>query len=246
MDRGAELLACRKSNLADVAHGADLVLIGVSDASIGDVSAELAKDVNPSAIYAHFAGSMGEEPLTRLAAAGARVAALHPVQACPSIEAGVARLPGSAWGVTCSEELRAWATHLIRDAMGGAPVLVDEADRPLWHAAAVTTSNGIAAVMAVGEAILSSLGIDPLTVLGPLARGTLDNAESVSAGATLTGPIVRGDKDAIARHLSALRNRPELADGYRAVASAIVAGALASGRVKPEEMAPIVAILERS
>jgi predicted short-subunit dehydrogenase-like oxidoreductase (DUF2520 family) len=53
-------------------------------------------------------------------------------------------------------------------------------------------------------------------VIGPLARASLEN--SLQRGqAALTGPVARGDADAVAGHLRALAEvDPQLAQAYRA------------------------------
>lgn len=214
---------------------ADLVLLGVPDAAISEVADEIAPHVQPGAFVCHFAGSFGPEPLKGVIERGASGCAIHPVQACPSIEAAVARLPGSAWGVTCSDpggDDR--MIELIDLDLHGFPVVLPAELRPIWHAAAVMTSNGIAALMAVGEALLAEVGVDdPARVLGPLAAGTVQNARDGGGGAaTLTGPAVRGEREVLRRHLAALAQRAgSHGERYRAVASLIVRVALDAGRI---------------
>jgi predicted short-subunit dehydrogenase-like oxidoreductase (DUF2520 family) len=104
----------------------------------------------------------------------------------------------------------------------------------MWHAAAVVTSNGTAALLAAGEDILRAIGVvDAETVLGPLALGTMKNAiEGGGGGATLTGPVVRGDVDTVLLHIAALRDRdPELAQTYVTISAAILEAAVRSGRI---------------
>jgi predicted short-subunit dehydrogenase-like oxidoreductase (DUF2520 family) len=212
---------------------ADLVLLGVGDAAIPAVAAALAERIR-TGLVVHFAGSLGVAPLGSLIAAGADAAALHPVQACPDFETAVERLPGSAWGVTCAEKLRVPVHGLIARDLRGLPVDVLEEHRPLWHAAAVISSNGIAALLAFGERTLESIGIEePERVLGPLAAGAVSNARARGGGAaTLTGPIVRRDSETIARHLRAFEAGPgHLAATYLGVTRLILDEAEASGRI---------------
>ena len=211
----------------------DLVLLGVPDRAIHEIAAQLAGTLRPGTIVCHFAGSLGIDALDRLPDGLGR-AALHPVQACPDPATAVERLPGSAWGVTCSEELRPWAFTLIERDLRGHPVAVAEESRPLWHAASVTTANGIAALLAAGEAMLSAAGIpDPIRVLGPLAAGAVANArEGGGGGATLTGPVVRGESDTVRAHLDVIaRIAPELEPAYRAVSRSIIDSARRARRI---------------
>ena len=211
---------------------ADLILIGASDVAIEEVARAIAPQVAPGTYVCHFAGSLGVEPLREVA--GARHLATHPVQACPDVDTAVRRLPGSAWGVTAAGEDVAWAESLVARDLEGTPVRVAERDRPIWHAASVTVSNGIAALLASGEAMLGSIGIsDAGPVLDPLASGTVANAREGGGGAaTLTGPVVRSESFVVERHLEELRRRdPSLADGYVSIAATIVRAAYTSGRL---------------
>ena len=213
---------------------ADLVLIGVTEGAIEEVARAVALNIAPGTVVVHFAGAFGLEPLRAAISNGARGAALHPVQAMPSVNHALVRLPGSAWGVTCPDDLREWSHSLIRNDLEGEPIDVREEDRALWHAASVTTSNGIAALLSAGERILASIGIaEPERVLGPLAAGTLANAmQGGGGGATLTGPAVRGETATLERHLEALQERaPELVQPYRLAVELVLDGAVASGRI---------------
>lgn len=230
--------------------GTDLVLVGVPDALIGEVAMSLASRSLEGTVVVHFAGSWGIGPLAPVVQAGGKAAALHPVQACPDIDTAIRRLPGCAWGVTCLDTVtHDLITTLITRDLQGSPVTVAEEDRAAWHAAAVTTSNGIAALMAAGEAILAAIGIDePHRVLGPISSGTVSNAVEGSGGAaTLTGPMVRGEDGTVRRHVQALAERaPNLLPLYRAAARLIAESAHASGRISTSDRDSIIEIVDET
>jgi predicted short-subunit dehydrogenase-like oxidoreductase (DUF2520 family) len=217
---------------------ADLILVGAPEPSLAEVIA----GISSAAPIVHFAGVVG---VGHLEAPGPLLA-LHPVQACPDIETAIARLPGCAWGVTCDPRARGWAHAFVRE-LDGLPVDVAEQDRAAWHAAAVATSNGIAALLATGEAILESLGIDdPERVLGPIAAATVANAREGGGGApTLTGPVVRGEVETVRRHIEALRAHPALLDSYLDIARVIVTSARRSGRIDDDALARLAEVLTR-
>jgi len=244
-ERAATRLGCGVISSLDDAPEADLYLLGVPDAAIEDVARSLAAVAAPGAMAVHFAGSLGIGPLEALAERGLGVAALHPVQACPDVGTAIERLPGSAWGITCSPGLTGRCEDFVR-AVAGLPVPVEEADRALWHAAAVMTSNGIAALLATGESILQTIGVaDPERVLGPLAAGAVATARAGGGGgATLTGPVVRGEVSTLRRHLEALdAQAPELVPAYRLVARTILAAAARAGRLPAEATGQIEAVV---
>lgn len=218
------------STLSDV----DVVLLGVPDTALATVSAQLPR---VGSVLVHFAGASGTSPL-QASGSGRVLCALHPVQACPDVETAVRRLPGSAWGVTCTPGAERWAGRLIEEDLQGIPFGVTEEDRLVWHAAAVTTSNGISALLAVGESLLETIGIErPEEVLGPIASGTVLNAlERGGGGVALTGPVVRKETDLIGRHVAEIAQRaPDLLPAYLQSLHMIVSGALAAGRIDRAE-----------
>ena len=227
------------------AHTADVVLLGVPDAALTEVATAVAPSLRPGAVVVHFAGAVGLTPLSPALASGASGCALHPVAACPDVVTALRRLPGSAWGVTCAQDLRAWAHGFVRGGLGGTPVDVAEDDRAAWHAAAVTTANGVTALLALAEAMLQAIGVaSPARVLGPLAAGAVDNAREAGAGATLTGPAVRGEAATVARHVRALESiDPLLADDYRVAARVVLSGARRTGRIDAATEDRITAVL---
>lgn len=212
--------------IADV----DVVLLGVPESALAEVVGDV-PDVG--SVLVHFAGASGTEPL-REAAGDRAVCALHPVQTCPDADTAIRRLPGSAWGLTCSSGAGPWARRLVESDLRGIAFDVAEEDRLIWHAAAVTTSNGISALMAAGESLLASIGIErPEQVLGPIATGTILNAIDGGGGAeTLTGPVVRKETDLIARHVSEIARRaPDLLSSYLQSLHMIVTCAVGARRI---------------
>ncbi len=248
-ETAAQRLATTVTEIGDIPE-VDLLLLGVGDAAIEDVATMITERVAAGTYVCHFAGSFGTEPLSSVIDRGGIACAIHPVQACPTIDAAIARLPGSAWGVTCSTpEGEKAMTSLIEDDLGGSAFVIDEKVRPLWHAAAVMTSNGIAALLATAEHLLASIGIDePEKVLGPLASGTVANAiEGGGGGKTLTGPIVRRDIETIARHLEYLAaHNEEHRSDYKMISSLIWLAATRSGRLDEAEADEVLDAITRS
>lgn len=247
--RASERLAAPIFDAAADLPAHDLVLIATPDGAISEVARAVSRRMEPGTVVVHFAGSLGIDVLHAVTEAGGLACALHPVQACPDVDTAITRLPGSAWGVTCSQGVEKWASNLIERDLQGVPVSVNELDRPLWHAASVTTSNGIAALLATGEAMLAAMGIEhPQRVLGPLAAGTVANAREGGGGAaTLTGPLVRGEVSTIARHLERLRNRaPHLSASYALAAHSILDAAHRAGRVDGPTVRRVTGLLESS
>jgi predicted short-subunit dehydrogenase-like oxidoreductase (DUF2520 family) len=227
---------------------AEVVLIGAGDGAIESIASRAASRLS-GRVVVHFAGALGVEPLRDALDAGGVGCALHPVQACPDVDTAISRLPGSAWGVTCSRpEAERWASDLITSDLDGDPRIVAEDHRPVWHAASVITSNGIAALLSSSEALLGEIGVaTPVDVVGPLAAGTVANArQGGGGGQTLTGPVVRGEVATIRRHLQEIAQRaPSMLDAYVAVTRLILAAAIRSGRLPPDTATQIETVLQQ-
>lgn len=226
----------------------DVVLIGAPEKAIAGLAASLSRHLDPGTTVVHFAGSLGLAPLAAVIQASGHGCALHPVQACPDVDTARRRLPGSAWGLTCSPGAKRWASWLVESELKGRAVPVDEHARRIWHAAAVTTSNGIAALLAAGESMLSAIDVQhPQVVLGPLAEGTVNNAAENGGARSLTGPVVRGETATIEGHVAALRrSSPELAGVYIDIVDLILSQAARAGRVDPRTERAMRSSLKRS
>jgi predicted short-subunit dehydrogenase-like oxidoreductase (DUF2520 family) len=224
----------------------DVVLIATPDEAIAEVAARLAPRIGAGTTVCHFAGSLGLGPLRVALARGAEACALHPVQALPDADSALARLPGSAWGVTTSGGARSWAFALVADELEGHPVWVAEEHRALWHAAAVTTSAGLRALLSSAVAALEAIGIDEgPAVLAPLVAGTVAN--SLAGGVTLTGPFVRGEAATVARHLAAYdAYAPGLKADYVRIAELILDGVARMKALPPGAQVSIRALLEQA
>ena len=219
----------------------DVILLGVGDAALRR-AAEALPPLRTGTVLWHLAGALGTSVLPERA--GAWRCALHPVQAFPTPDVPD-RLRGSWWGLTCDEPVRAWAHDVVTEDLGGEVVDLREGDRAVWHAAAVTTANGITALLSLGETLLESIGVEtPGRVLGPLAAAAAEGSAARGATASLTGPAVRGEWDTVAAHVAALEARaPGLVEPYREATRLIFRAAERAGKVSPEARRSAAAIL---
>jgi predicted short-subunit dehydrogenase-like oxidoreductase (DUF2520 family) len=156
----------------------------------------------------------------------------------------VDRLVGAPFGVTSRPEHRAVAETLVLE-MGGEPFYVDESDRGLYHAALVTGANHLVTLVAEAADLLRQAGVaDPARVLGPLLTAALDNGLR-RGDRGLTGPVSRGDVGTVRDHLETLTERaPASVAAYVAMAQRTTERALAAGRLKRHEGAPLLDLLK--
>lgn len=181
----------RDHDAALATTGARVVLLAVPDGSVADVAASLASG---EAVVAHVAGSLGLDVL----APHERVASVHPLVSLPDAELGARRLAG-AWFAVAGDPIAAE----VVGALGGRAVEVGDADRTTYHAAAAVAANHLVALLGQVERLARSVGV-PLEAYLDLARGALDNVAEVGPAAALTGPVARGDRATVARHLAGI------------------------------------------
>ncbi|OBJ51426.1 Rossmann-like and DUF2520 domain-containing protein [Mycobacterium asiaticum] len=217
----------------DVAAGAELLLLAVPDSELAGLVAGLAATsaVRPGTIVVHTSGANGISVLAPLTEQGCIALAIHPAMTFTGADEDIARLPDTCFGVTASDDIGYAIGQSLVLEMGGEPFYVREDARVLYHAALAHASNHLVTVLADAlEALRAALRGDELLgqqridnqpgglaerIVGPLARAALEN--TLQRGqAALTGPVARGDAEAVAGHLRALQDAdPQLAQAYR-------------------------------
>ncbi len=191
---GWELLGYlgRGDDPSGAAARTDVLVIATPDDAIETI-AESVRSVS-STLVLHLSGALGLDVLK----GHPRSAAMHPLVSLPSPDLGAERLRGAWFAVAGDREV----DSLVK-ALGGRSFPIDDDSRPLYHAAAVISSNHLVTLLGQAERVAAVAGV-PLEVMLDLARATLDNVRRLGPAAALTGPAARGDDATIARHLKAL------------------------------------------
>lgn len=231
--------------VGEVLQRADLVLLTVPDDVLPDLVRGLAATaaIRPGTLLAHTSGRHGLEVLAPAAAAGALPLALHPALPFAGTRVDLDRLTGTFFGVTAPDPLRPVAEALVLE-MGGEPVWLTDAQRPVWHVALAASANYLTTLVASSADLLRTVGVEqPGRVLGPLLGAALDGALR-SGDAALTGPVSRGDAGTVRAHLEVLASvAPELLPAYVALARLTADRALAGGRLQAERAAALLDVL---
>ena len=216
-----------------------LVLLTVPDEVIEPLCRELAVagGFKQGAVVGHCSGALDSEVLAPARErCGCAVGSMHPLQTFPTAAAAVERFPGTH--CFCEgDERAAEVLEALAAAMGGLPVRIASAAKPLYHAAAVMACNYLVAMLDAAGAAGEAAGIDPATfraAMAPIARATVENVLAMGSAAALTGPIARGDAETVRRHLAAMTGEPRLARLYRAAGEWTVALAQRKGTIDAE------------
>lgn len=229
----------------DVVRRADLVLLSVPDDALVDLVGGLAATgaIARGTLVAHTSGRYGLAVLQPAVEAGALPLALHPVLPFAGTRVDLERLTGTAFGVTAPDALLPIALALVME-MGGEPVQLTEAQRPLWHAALAHGANHLTTLVASSADLLRAAGVEqPGQVLAPLLGAALDGALRRGDDA-LTGPVARGDAGTVAAHLEVLAAvAPEVLPSYVAMARLTADRAIASGRLDPDRAWALLEVL---
>src|SRR5690242_17819750 len=140
----AACLGAETSLVSDAGRGAAVVIVATPDRAISAAARAVGPSLEPGALVLHLAGSVGLDAFDALLEirSDVRVGALHPLQTFPSATMGVERVPG-AWAAVAGDA----QTEELALALGMRPFALPDAERPLYHAAAVVASNHLVALL---------------------------------------------------------------------------------------------------
>ncbi|RMH37124.1 MAG: DUF2520 domain-containing protein [Deltaproteobacteria bacterium] len=193
----------------DLLLEADVVLVAVRDDAISDVARMLVGTglVTRKHVLIHCSGAISaEDAFASVRDAVGGVAAMHPLRAIADGREAMRALRGTVFGIE-GDPVGIAAARALVAALGGTPLELAGAQMASYHAAAAIASNFLVALLDVAAEVMAAAGVDrtaALAALIPLARGTLDNLAARGVPDALTGPIRRGDRTTVARHLEAV------------------------------------------
>jgi predicted short-subunit dehydrogenase-like oxidoreductase (DUF2520 family) len=223
------------------------VLVAVPDAAIEDVAeAAVARDACcASQVWLHVSGARPASALSPLQDKVLGVGAFHPAHVfSPN---AITPLVDDLWfAVDGNDDVRKVASALAAD-LGGRVACVPPGQRPAYHAATVMASNCVAALISEARDLLCKGGLEPENaenLLVALARSATEHAGRVGLDKSLSGPIRRGDADAVSRHLEALVDAPRADAVYRLLGLSTAALAKRIGDTDDEALLRISQILE--
>ena len=225
---------------------ASCVLVTVRDAQLEDALATLGTaSIARHAVVLHASGSADPQGLTALRGAGHPCGTFHPLVALSDAEHAPETLRGAWIGIDGDDEARQVSERLAA-AVAARVLYIPPGEKARYHAAAVFASNFPTVLMCLAEELLREVGIAPDVARGalhPLFASAVENLRGGAGAGALTGPIVRGDADTIARHLDALREHPDTLDAYRALSRAALRWVREGGRTDGRRLDQIERLL---
>jgi predicted short-subunit dehydrogenase-like oxidoreductase (DUF2520 family) len=258
----ASLPGCRFApEPAALVVGAETVVLAVPDDALAPLDRTLPWRVGQAVI--HLSGAHGTDALPTALAAGAAVAALHPLLSFPRAATdgatALAHLRGATWALETGDAALARRLGAVVAALGGRIVRLGVGDRVPYHIAAVLASNYVVALLGTAVDLWRGFGVEGATAVDallPLVRGAVENLAANGPAMALTGPIARGDAGTVAAHLRWLAQPPPagaaptgvdratLAAAYRALARLAIPLAIARGSLSASAAEALRALLD--
>jgi predicted short-subunit dehydrogenase-like oxidoreductase (DUF2520 family) len=199
-------LECNLGPWDEVLAATDIALLAVPDDAIGDVASAIREAPLGDVVVLHCSGLRDRRALAVLEGRARGLGSFHPLQtlagdsdAAGRLHASFAVLEGDSEAVAAGRELAA--------ALGMEALVLDAAQKPRYHAAAVLVSNYTVTLAAVGAKLAREAGVPAEAasrIFLPLLAGTVRNLELLGPASALTGPIRRGDVGTIEAHLATL------------------------------------------
>ena len=200
---------------------ADVWMLSVPDsqvATVGLALSEHAISYPDSSTAFHCSGFLPASTLKALQALGWKTASVHPVFNFADPEHCVSQFKGTPCGLEGDES----AISLLRElltAIGGDCFSVQTGSKPLYHAAAVFSSNFMAVLQAIAQEGWKAAGVPEALIPRiheSLLRGSVENLLAMGPAKAITGPAARGDT-AVVESQGALVSQwhPEAGEIYR-------------------------------
>lgn len=135
--------------------------------------------------------------------------------------------------------------RLLADQLGMQQVVLSAEAKVAYHAGAVMVANLGVALEAMAERVATVGGVPgdvAKRIYLPLWEGMVANLAAMGAGASLTGPVRRGDVETVVRHLAVLRGSER--EAYLALSREALRLAEGAGleRWKLEEMGKVLGV----
>lgn len=226
--------------LADL-RPADLWMLSVPDSQVASVAAELAgrtsagSQADAAPIVFHCSGFLAASALAPLQALGWHAASVHPVLNFAAPERCVDQFPGTPCGMEGDAQATT-ALEALFSAIGGQCFAVASQAKPLYHAAAVFSSNFAVVLQAIAREAWAEAGVPQALVPRvheALLRGTVDNLLALGPQGAITGPAARGDKQVVASQGACVSQWHPEAGAVYAQLSALARRLALEGRTLP-------------
>jgi len=232
----------------EITGNADVVFITTPDGAIKDTCGSIAenKGFAKDAVVLHCSGALPSTILATAKTCGAHSGSLHPLQSFAATDFSINPFQGIIVAIEGEGNAVNLAKQIAGD-LGGTSVTILTEAKTLYHASAVTASNYLVTLLGLALDLIGAAGIsapEGFKVLKPLIEGTLTNIENAGIPQALTGPIVRGDVETVAKHLKEIESKtPQLLDLYKSLGLHTISVATSKGSISEDTVRQLRDIL---
>ena len=244
-DKRPSGVATSTGNIPADAARANVVIVSVRDPQLDETLEEVILAANDGRIargtaILHTSAIAEPAAFARLSAAGFPTGTFHPLVPFSDPEVSAELLRRGWIGVDGDNAARN-ASRRIAGHLGARVLEIPPGRKPAYHAAAVISSNFPVVLASVAGHLLHDIGIPDASAyqaVESLMSGALANMKQTLPDDALTGPVVRGDAETVAKHLRALQGQSAASEVYRALSAAAVEIAERRG-VDPKKLAAV-------
>lgn len=204
---------------------ADIYLIATPDDSIESIGKRLAEQVllTTDNLVFHCSGLLSSQQLSSEVNLACHTASVHPVFSFSEPENDVHHFKDTYCAMEGSP-LALQRLSLLFSAIGGQLISIKKQDKALYHIASVFASNYLVTLSTIARDCYMKAGITNelsktlIQILMAQVLNRIQSAEELKE--ILTGPLQRGDKDTIKKHLEALSLFPGISNIYKGLGKA--------------------------
>ncbi len=193
-------------NLIELVKASDTLFITTPDGEIENVWDDISKLPIENKIICHCSGSLASTVFSDIEDCKAYGYSIHPLYAINSKEESYKYLEQAYFSIEGDlekmEEIKALFCQL-----GNPYQIISKTHKTLYHAAAVTVSNQMIALLEQGVTLMKQCGFEEthaLKAIWPLVAGNIQNVCDKGLVGALTGPVERGDIGTVKKHMEAL------------------------------------------
>lgn len=228
---------------------ANVVMVCVRDPQLDDTLEEVmaaAKSglIERGSVILHTSAIAEPEGLRALSEAGFPGGTFHPLVPFSDPEVSAELLRRGWIGIDGDNAAKSTSRRLAGH-LGARTLEIPVGKKPAYHAAAVISSNFPVVLASVAGHLLHDIGIPDASAnqaVESLMSGALANMKQTLPDDALTGPVMRGDAETVAKHLRALHGRGPASEVYRALSAAAVEIAERRG-VDPKKLAAVAGLV---
>lgn len=205
------------TTIEDLLQRSSMVWITVTDDALETVANKIAEMEIPPHVKAfiHTSGVHSSEILSSIHKKGFATYSLHPLMAFGSVNENVEQLRNAYFSLESvanapSEEINNTVINNLLATIGNKTLSINSDKKELYHCAASVLSNYLVTLLNVAYEMFEESGMSKSEIkkaTAPLLHSTLMNVKThENMSEALTGPLKRGDKITVIKHLEALSN----------------------------------------